>query len=273
MPDPPASRPIWWRALTEGVHDLSRLVLPVECPGCGEWDVPVCDACRAVLDGPPVRCEEDVPRLDRMDGLAPLPVWALASYAGPARGLVLGWKDRGRVDLTGLMVEAVHRVGAEVAPSLVGAVLGPGGGRLLVVPVPTTAAARRRRGADLVRRLAVGLVDGLCQGGLDAGLAPVLARRRARDQVGLGARARARNSAGSVRVRAPGNGPGRRLLPAVTGASCLLVDDVVTTGSTLAVCEDALRRQGALVLGAIVIAATPAPSRAEGRVSSGAAGD
>jgi adenine/guanine phosphoribosyltransferase-like PRPP-binding protein len=39
----------------------------------------------------------------------------------------------------------------------------------------------------------------------------------------------------------------------------VLVDDVLTTGATLAACETALAGAGLLVLGAFVLAATPAP--------------
>ncbi len=43
---------------------------------------------------------------------------------------------------------------------------------------------------------------------------------------------------------------------------CILVDDVLTTGATLAAVERALERRGHDVLGATVLAATPAPGRA-----------
>ena len=57
---------------------------------------------------------------------------------------------------------------------------------------------------------------------------------------------------------------GRRGRRPSTGApapvvACLLVDDVVTTGATLAACERALTSAGALVLGAVALAATPSP--------------
>lgn len=244
------------RVLAAAARDVGRLVLPVECPGCGLPDQPLCTACAGLLAGPPTRCEAAVPRLDRLDGAAPPPVWAVVGYAGPVRGVVVAWKDRGRADLTRPLVAALERAGGDLARAL-GEVAAWGG--LAVVPVPTTRGARRRRGADLVRLLADGLACGLRDAGVPADVAPVLRRRRRRDQVGLGARSRARNAAGSVTVRPPGRV--RRVV--------VLVDDVVTTGSTLAACRTALERAGALVVGAVVLAATPAPSQAHGTRGAG----
>uniref|UniRef100_UPI0022A780B7 phosphoribosyltransferase family protein n=1 Tax=Puerhibacterium puerhi TaxID=2692623 RepID=UPI0022A780B7 len=107
-------------------------------------------------------------------------------------------------------------------------------------------------------------------GGLPA---PVLRRPGGgRDQVGLGARARGGNAVVRVAPRA-----WQRLSPASAGQgtpACLLLDDVVTTGATLAAAERALEAAGADVLGALVLAATPAPGerrpRAEAVRGSGA---
>jgi len=79
----------------------------------------------------------------------------------------------------------------------------------------------------------------------------VLRRRAAADQVGLGARARGGNTSGIAL---------RRQVD-VCGRWHVLVDDVVTTGSTLAACCRALEAAGGLVLGAVVLAATPSPTR------------
>jgi len=250
-------------------RELARVVVPVECAGCGALDALLCDECSRALSNSPVRCEDGAPRLDRLDGVPPFPVWTLMTYSGVVRDLVVSWKDRGRADLTGPLCAALKRAGADRAEPLargLGASSTTAGstaadsmaatfrtGRTIhVVPVPSSRASRRRRGADLVRLLAAAVVAGLAEGGAPAALEPCLVPAgRTRDQVGLGVRGRQRNRARSVRMRRP--------LP--PGAVVVLVDDVVTTGATLAACERAVASGGGLVVGALVLAATPPPGR------------
>jgi predicted amidophosphoribosyltransferase len=188
------------------VRELARLVVPVSCAGCGDPDVPCCPCCAALVTGAPCRVEGAAPRLDRLDGVAPLPVWALVAYTGPVRDLVVAWKDRGRADLDRLLAGGLRAAARTVGPAVAQA----SPGVVLVVPAPSTAAARRARGREPVRVLARAVAVGLSDGGTPAVVAPVLRRRgRARDQVGLGARARVGEGAAEEGRRAAGMPPRR----------------------------------------------------------------
>lgn len=259
--------------MTRLLHDLVDLVLPVTCAGCAAPGRALCPACLQRWSGPPRRCEHAAGRLDRLDGTV-LPVWALAVGTGVVRSAVVAWKDRGRADVSPWFAAVVRRAGPAVA-----AALPPG--RWVVVPAPASRAGAARRGEDLVAGLAGALAAGLGDvvpgpgphpgDGRAAGSTtgpdraargprvtpvPVLPalrlRRGGADQVGLGVRGRAANLAGRVRVR-----PGARA--ALAGADVLLVDDVLTTGATLAACRAALEREGARPRGAVVLAVTPPP--------------
>jgi predicted amidophosphoribosyltransferase len=235
----------------ELLADLCGLVVPVACAGCGLPDVPWCAACAALLAVRPWRCEDRAARLDRLDG-RPLPVWTLAEGVGAARQAVVAWKDRGRVDLTPRFTAALRDAGRTVALAAGGT---SASAVLHVVGAPSSPAARRRRGGNLVDALVRGVADGLTAGGVAAVASDALRRRSGADQVGLGARGRARNLAGRVRVRAGGE-------PDVRGRAVVLVDDVLTTGATLAACRAALESAGAVVVGAFTLASTPPPGAA-----------
>lgn len=263
------------------VRDVVGLVLPVECPGCGAWDVPLCEACARHLDAEPWRCEEHAPALMAFAGAegpvgpagpvgpvgpvgpagatsaedrAVLPVWAIAPYSGPVRGIVLAWKSRGRADLGAVVERAAARaarpwalaLGAVVSDRLDGAA-----GPIVVLPAPS-GWRRRASGRFVVGRLAHAVASGLAGAGPFREVVVVDALRRGRGrnhQSGLGLGARAANRRRTTRVVAA----------LARGTQCLLVDDVLTTGATLAECRRALEEAGCVVVGALVLAATPPP--------------
>ena len=101
-------------------------------------------------------------------------------------------------------------------------------------------ARRRRRGYNQAERIATAL-------GRRTGLevAECLERGAAPRQVGRGRQQRLLESARGVRAT---RAPPRR---------ALLVDDVATTGATLAACAAALRRAGTGAVGAVTYARTP----------------
>lgn len=201
--------------------DLLDLVLPRDCAGCSVPGRTLCPRCAAVLSGPPLG---HLPTLPGIPALA-----AAAAYDGVVRSLLLAHKERGRLALAGPLGRALAGVAALHGP---GAVL---------VPVPSSRASVRARGHDHARRLAA-----VAGRRLGVRTAPVLVQsRHVADQAGLDATARSANLSGALVAR-------RRL----DGLPVVVVDDVVTTGATLAEAARALTAAGASVRGAAVVAAT-----------------
>ena len=216
--------------------DVARLLVPVACAGCGRDDVPLCEGCSAQWWESPFRAEEGAGRLEVL-GRRQLPVWAVAELEGTAHRAVATWKDGRRRDLDPFFAAAIGRAAVEVAPHLTG--VGP----ITVVPVPSKRSSVRRRGVDLGRLLARATATSLAGAGAaaarDAPLAAAGGRSRGRSSVG-------RWHSAAVRVvRQPRHG------------TVLLVDDVMSTGATIARAAEACEGAGIAVIGALVLAATP----------------
>lgn len=168
-----------------------------------------------------------------------MPVFALGRYAGARRQAIVAVKERGRTDLIAPLAVplagALHRLLCWRMLDL----------PLTIVPAPTRRSAARRRGGDPVERIAAAAVAR--HPGITVAAA-LRMRALTRDSVGLDSGARERNISGGVLLR-------RCRLQADGDGDVLLVDDVVTTGATLAESVRVLRSGGVPVAAALVIAA------------------
>ena len=209
------------------------LALPAVCSGCGREGAALCVACLPALDarralpgGTPIGLPADIP--------APLLQleWC-ASFSGPVRRALHDLKYKGERRLAEPLGAALARRWTRV-----------GTGTEVVVPVPVHAERERQRGYDQAALIAAVTAREL-------GLPLALALERGRATVAqyeLGRDERAANVVGAFRLR---NDVASRV---VIGRWVLLVDDVVTTGATLAACATALRRSGAVAVSAIAVA-------------------
>ncbi|MGI3230348.1 ComF family protein [Streptomyces sp. GTA36] len=230
----------WWQ-------DLTDLVLPAECGGCGTPRTVLCPECRAALTGAVpsrVRPEPEPPGLPVVHAAAP--------YEDEVRAVLLAHKERGALMLAGPLGAALAgavRVGlatgcgsgAGAAGFVTGGPGGPvgvGGSRTPVslVPVPSAPWAVRARGHDPARRIALAAAGELRRTGTPARVVAVLRQWRAvADQSGLNSRQRLDNLAGALEVPAGG----ARLLAG--GGRVVIVDDLMTTGASLAEAARALK--------------------------------
>jgi predicted amidophosphoribosyltransferase len=173
------------------------------------------------------------------------------------RAALVAFKDGDRRDLEMVLSPLLA---AAIAAALAGdphlaALLRAGNGPVFVVPVPSSPAAVRRRGDAPLELMTRAASEQSGRPGLELLVSPALRlRRRVADQAGLNHRERARNLEHAMQVRP-------RWRPGVVGVSCLLVDDVLTTGATLVEAARALREAGAGYVAAAVVAATHRRSR------------
>jgi predicted amidophosphoribosyltransferase len=221
------------------VRALLDLVVPAGCAACGKPGTVACSRCLVALTA------AALPAWPTPSPAGLPPPYAVAPYADPTRALLLAYKERGLVALRAPLGAAL--AGAVQAALTAGAVDNQ---PVWLVPVPSSSAARRQRGDDVVLRLARVAAATARRDGRRLRVLPALRHGRSvRDSAGLSAGERSGNLVGALRLRA---GAAARL----AGTTVVVVDDLVTTGATLAECARVLRDAGAHVPAAAVVAAT-----------------
>jgi ComF family protein len=209
------------------VIDLLIAAAPPLCVACGGWGgalEPFCGGCRRRLRwlGPdPVAVAPGVP------------AWAPLAYAGPAQSAVAALKFRGAVRTADAMAAQVC---ANAPPGWLDIAA--------LIPAPLHRARRRKRGFNQAERLATAIAR---RAGVDVADCLTRAGPRA-TQMGRSRPQRLAGIAGTIALRPEARPPPGRLV---------IVDDVMTTGATLAACAEALRDAGATEIAALAYARTP----------------
>lgn len=229
-------------AALQAVCDLA---LPRACAGCAARGCALCKSCRDKLDAAgraeafgtePTPCPPGFP-----------PTWSQTTYDGVVAELLRAFKDGGRRDLGPRLAALLRGALAELVlgdPHCRHAILA--GEQLVVCPVPSRPESVRERGREPTAELARNAVRGTRRLAVHKLLRVA---GHGRDQVGLGAVERSVNVQGTMRLTAVARG----LVP---GRVCVVVDDIVTTGSTLVEARTTLSAAGAGHVAAATVAAT-----------------
>ncbi len=207
---------------------LAGLVYPELCLGCDRRlpdaagalaGLPLCPTCLAALPAAPPPAVEGLPA-----GTAAVALWTYDAGGTVRRvqhALKYGGRERLGHPLGRLVGAAVRRAGVA--------------GVDLVVPVPLSSLRLLERGYNQATSLAEGAAEAL---GCEARTDRLVRTRATRTQTALTAEQRRANVAGAFAVPHP---------EAVAGRHVLLVDDVLTTGATLAEAARPLAEVGARV--------------------------
>ncbi|MGH3749174.1 MAG: ComF family protein [Micromonosporaceae bacterium] len=257
------------------------LALPASCPGCHRDPAGVdgqpggmCAGCAAELTQ-----ARPIPASPQPAPAGLPPCHSLGPYRGTLREVINAYKEHGRHGLGDLLGDCLARVAATVAGVATVATTpgapaaSPRPETLLLIPAPSTAQARRRRRGDHMLRLAQRAAAVLRSRGTAATVLCALRTAARPDSAGLAATERARVAAAALAPRAGlaramarlerdgrsilgRRGADRGKFPISGTSRVVVVDDVLTTGSTIAAACRVLASSGLRVDAAAVLAAT-----------------
>jgi predicted amidophosphoribosyltransferase len=198
------------------LHAVTTALVPPLCAGCGRTCRPDAILC--------TRCSRRLAEADPLEAAGPPGIdraWSSAPHESVARDLVTALKFRRLLPVADLIADRIEWLAP--ATLLSGT----------IVPVPTAPLRTALRGFDPAAEIAAALAQRT-----KLPLQPCLARCGGGRQVG---KRRAQRIGHPPVIQARGKVP----------ASALLIDDVLTTGSTLSACARALRSAGSVRVAAI----------------------
>lgn len=224
--------------MRELANSMIDLVLGRTCAGCDKPGVGLCGCCARALQ-PRVRLRRDLDVGDVVEGLR-IPVVCALDYRGIVRHVLYRYKDHRIRQLARVLGPAL---GASV--TLAADRAGVPARVTVLTPMPTRRSSLRRRGFDATALLASESIKHVTTSGIRHLLVDTRIGGAAKH---VGAFERERRAVDAFRLKR------ERALPTTP---VILVDDIVTTGSTVKEAVETLLVAGVQVVAVATLAGTP----------------
>ena len=209
------------------MNSLAELIFPSRCIGCSQLGISICSLCRKSWH--PHIYYREISVLDKS-----YPVVSAVQYSPIASKVLLGAKESNLSAADNLLADAIGH-------ALTFFIKNFGAGDL--VGIPSRRSATRKRGRNFMIEIAKSVAATQSTQSFDI----LQHTRSVRDQSQLDAQARTHNIAGAFCVSLKSS------KSATLGNTqpLIIVDDLITTGATLAEAIRALRTAGFAVIGAV----------------------
>ena len=195
------------------ISDLKYLLFPTRCFGCRDLGYLICSNCRKLWN----------PHIYKST-IADLAVYSAIPYSPVAKNILLAAKEQS-------IKSADQLVRSAMAASL--QVLFQKYPNSALVPIPSAPASNRRRGRDFINEMAIFVAKDM-----GVGVLPLLEQQRlVRDQSKLNMASRRENLAMALSIKP-------QLRGNYSSESVVILDDLVTTGSTINEANRALTKAG-----------------------------
>jgi predicted amidophosphoribosyltransferase len=195
------------------LSDLKYLLFPTRCFGCRELGYSICSRCRKLWN----------PHLYQ-SAIVNLAVYSAIPYSPVAKNILLAAKEQSIKSADQLVLGAMAAALQCLFQKYPNCAL---------VPIPSGPASNRRRGRDFINEMAR-----LVAKDMGVGVLPVLQHQRSvRDQSKLNIASRRENLAMALSIKPQFRGN-------YSSENVVILDDLVTTGSTINEANRALTRAG-----------------------------
>jgi predicted amidophosphoribosyltransferase len=210
------------------VFNLSEIIFPSRCIGCSRLGISICSECRKQwhphIYSRAINWKNEI-----------FPVFSSIEYSTIASKVLLSAKESQIKAADDLIISGLTH-------SLKFFIDRYGSGTL--VPIPSRRSATRKRGRDFLSE-----VTSQVGSQVDLPYLSLLKHiRKVRDQSELNLPARSKNISGAFSAS---HDPSRLNLPGNSRPKIIVIDDLITTGATLAEAVRALRTAGFAVIGAV----------------------